>query len=346
MKLLIVTQVVDRADPALGFFHRWIEAFAKHTDSIEVICLRKGEYALPGNVRVHSLGKEAGTKSRIVYSWRFLSLVWGLRHDYDAVFVHMNQEYILLAGWLWKLLGKRVGLWYVHGSVTPSLRFAIRCIDTVFTASELSMRAPTPKKRIVGHGIYINEKPAQSPVTSIPLSLLTVGRISPVKRIEFLIEVLGALQRRGIEADLRIAGHGDAAYIAQLERYAEKEGVSDHVHLLGPIAHEMVSALYDSTHIFVHASATGSIDKAPLEALSCGVPVVTMNAEYPASECDSLIVAPSQVEAYAEAVHSLFESGLWKDTDARMRASAWVREQYGVEQLISRLMTWYEERSS
>ncbi len=343
MKLLIVTQSVDRADPTLGFFHRWIEEFARHADSIEIICLRKGEYSLPGNVRVHSLGKEAGARSRIGYAWRFLLLVWRLRHDYDAVFVHMNKEYVLLAGWLWKLMGKRAGLWYVHGSVTLGLRLALLFVDTVFTASALSMRVDTRKKQVVGHGIYISEQLAQIPAGA-ELSLLTVGRVSPVKRIEFLIEVLGILRRRGIGAELRIAGLGDAAYVAQLEHVAKSESVSGYVHLLGPLAHEKVSALYDSTHVFVHASATGSIDKAPLEALACGVPVVTTNAEYPAAECDSLIVAPPQAEAYADAIQTLFESGLWRDQEARRSASRWTRERYGIEPLIGRIMAWYEGR--
>ena len=31
MKLLLVTQNVDRTDPILGFFHQWVEEIAKRT---------------------------------------------------------------------------------------------------------------------------------------------------------------------------------------------------------------------------------------------------------------------------------------------------------------------------
>ena len=108
MRLLITTQVVDRTDPFLGFFHGWIVELAKHFEHIEIICLQEGQHSLPSNVNVNSLGKELGIQSRIVYAARFLGLVWKLRDSYDAVFVHMNQEYILLAGWLWKILHKRI----------------------------------------------------------------------------------------------------------------------------------------------------------------------------------------------------------------------------------------------
>ena len=58
MRLLIVTQKVDREDDLLGFFHQWIIEFAKHCESVTVICLEEGSHRLPSNVRVFSLGKE------------------------------------------------------------------------------------------------------------------------------------------------------------------------------------------------------------------------------------------------------------------------------------------------
>ena len=82
MKLLICTQVVDKNHPILGFFHRWIEEFAKHCDTVEVICLFEGEHTLPANVHVHSLGKEEG-KNRLKYLIRFYAYIWNLRNEYD-----------------------------------------------------------------------------------------------------------------------------------------------------------------------------------------------------------------------------------------------------------------------
>ena len=107
MKLLITTQAVDLDDPVLGFFHRWIEELSKRFDTISVICLKEGRHSLPANVSVYSLGKEGGV-SRIAYVLNFYRYIWKLRNDYDAVFVHMNQEYVLLGWKFWWLLGKRV----------------------------------------------------------------------------------------------------------------------------------------------------------------------------------------------------------------------------------------------
>ena len=113
MKLLIITQKVNKNDPVLGFFHRWIIEFAKYFEFVTVICLEMGEYDLPDNVKVLSLGKEE-RQSRLQYLIQFY---WYARHErknYDAVFVHMNQEYLILAGWLWRLVGKKVTMWRNH----------------------------------------------------------------------------------------------------------------------------------------------------------------------------------------------------------------------------------------
>src|ERR1700733_6884068 len=115
MKLLILTQKIDKDDGVLGFFHGWVKEFSSHFDQVTVICLGKGEYSLPPNVQVFSLGKEKESGgSKLFYIFNFYKYIWQERNNYDAVFVHMNQEYVLLGGLFWKLLGKKVFLWRNH----------------------------------------------------------------------------------------------------------------------------------------------------------------------------------------------------------------------------------------
>ena len=106
-KILIVTQKVNMKDPILGFFHRWIIEFAKHYSQVTVICLEQGRHDLPDNVKVLSLHKELGV-SKLKYVWNFYKYIWQERKNYDLVFVHMNQEYILLGCIFWMIIGKRL----------------------------------------------------------------------------------------------------------------------------------------------------------------------------------------------------------------------------------------------
>ena len=85
MRLLILTQKVDKEDPVLGFFHNWVTELSKKFEFIYVVCLEKGKFDLPDNVQVFSLGKEAG-KSKIKYIFKFFHLCFLSSLNYEFHF--------------------------------------------------------------------------------------------------------------------------------------------------------------------------------------------------------------------------------------------------------------------
>ena len=88
MKLLIITQKVDMNDDLLGFFHDWIIEFSKHFEEVTFICLKKGEYDLPQNVKVLSLGKETN-KCKLKYIYNFYKNLYFIKichENYTAIF--------------------------------------------------------------------------------------------------------------------------------------------------------------------------------------------------------------------------------------------------------------------
>ncbi len=264
MRILIVTQIVDSEDSYLGFFVRWIKEFAKHVESLEVICLKEGKYELPENVHVHSLGKEKGV-SRVKYVFNFYRYIWGLRHEYDAVFVHMNPEYVVLGGIIWKSLGKKTALWYMHKSVNLALRLAELLADVIFTASKESFRLKSSKVRVMGHGI---DTDFFSPDPSVQRGdwALSVGRLMKSKRHDLAIQ-------RAVEEGraLRIAGEGPER--TRLEALAQKLHAA--VQFLGALTQVQLRDEYRTAAQFIHTSETGSLDKVVLEAIACGLPIVT-----------------------------------------------------------------------
>jgi glycosyltransferase involved in cell wall biosynthesis len=264
MKLLIVTQVVDSHDSDLGFFVRWIEEFAKHAERVEVICLKEGQHTLPANVHVHSLGKEKGV-SRFGYVLHFYKYLWQLRHNYDAVFVHMNPEYVVLGGLWWRLTHKRVSLWYMHKSVNLKLRIAALLSNVILTGSKESFRLKSKKVQVTGHGI---DTDFFSPDASVKRGdwLLSVGRLMKSKRHDLVIRV--AVEKN---KELRIAGEGPER--ANLEALARS--LNAKVTFLGPLSQAQLRDEYRAAALFIHTSETGSLDKVTLEALACGLPIST-----------------------------------------------------------------------
>jgi len=284
MNLLIITQKVDKNDAILGFFHRWIEEFSKNVESVVVICLYKGSYSLPENVKVLSLGKEF-KQSRTKYLFRFYKFIWQERNNYDNVFVHMNQVYVLLGGLVWKMFKKQVGLWYVHKAVSLSLRLAVKMADHVFSVAKESFRVNTTKLNIVGHGIdteVFNENGRVS--TNSTLTLLSVGRIAPVKNIDLIIDVVKNLNDKKIKTSLEIAGEAiytsDKKYFEYLKSKIKKLNLENQITFLGKVTNEDTAFLYKKTNIFINLSDTGGVDKVVLEAMACGTKVVTSNVAF------------------------------------------------------------------
>jgi len=261
MRVLICTQAVDRDDTDLGFFIRWIEEIAKESEHVLVVCLRKGAHSLPANVEVISLGE----RYRLLRALEVCTIAFGRRHEYDAVFVHMNPEYIVAAGWLWRLLHKRIVLWYTHKSVNAMLRIASVFANDIFTASKESFRLASPKIKVVGHGI---DTDFFAPDKSIPRGthVLSAGRLTKSKNHDLIIRAAKKAGRA-----LRIAGEGSER--ATLEKVAHEEGGD--VTFLGGLTQTELRDEYRKAAHFVHASTTGSMDKVVLEAVACDCNVIT-----------------------------------------------------------------------
>lgn len=283
MRLLVIAQAVDREDPMLGFFHRWLEEFAMHFERIEVVCLYEGIHELPDNIRVHSLGKEKGEKHRLLYALRFLSLAWKLRDRYDAVFVHMNQEYVLLAGWLWKLMRKPVYLWRNHYAGYWYTDIAALFCAKVFCTSQYSYTARYRKTTFMPVGIDTEQFYADEETRRVPGSILFLARMAPSKRPDILLHALAALAREGLSFTATFVGSPlpeDGPYYESLKGFVWQEGIADRVSFLPSIPHSETSDLYRTHALFVNCSPSGMLDKTIFEATACGTTVIAASNDW------------------------------------------------------------------
>jgi glycosyltransferase involved in cell wall biosynthesis len=337
MRLLIHTQIVDHTDPALGFFHQWIKEFAEHAETIHVVCLKAGAHALPHNVSVHSLGKEGGA-SRLTYLWRLYRYTWKYRHDYDAVFVHMNPEYVVLCGLLWRLLGKRIGLWYTHRTVDLKLRIAAVLMHHGFTGSVESFNLKNKKIIVTGQGVDTELfVPGISDPTRTP-TIVCIGRLSPIKKVELAIEAFALLRKR-MPATLRIVGAPakpeDASYAEGLRALVEKRGLQgDVIFTGGTDAHGVLGEL-QAADIFLHTSQTNSADKSIIEAMACGVYPITSSPVY-RKDLPSESVQPFEPRAYADAMSTFLE----KSPEERRMLADTLRQTAIKSHSLARLITW------
>ncbi|MFZ1075519.1 MAG: GtrA family protein [Minisyncoccia bacterium] len=310
MKLLIVTQAVDSENPVLGFFVRWIKELAKHFERVEVICLWEGKHELPANVRVYSLGKERGAVNRAAYSFRFLSLAWHLQRDYDSVFVHMNQEYILIAGWLWGLLGKRIYMWRNHYAGSRETDIAASFCSKVFCTSRHSYTAKYEKTVFMPVGVDTERFCPDASVNRKPHSILFLARMSPSKRPEMLIDALATLARANTDFSAAFVGSPppqDERYYQDLKKKAETLGLANRISFLSAVPNSETAGLYRAHDIFVNTSRSGMLDKTIFEAAACGCLSIAASDDWAAQIGEELSFAGGDADALARKLTKLLD---------------------------------------
>lgn len=323
MRLLLITQKVNKNDSILGFFHEWILRLSKKVEKITVICLEKGDYDLPKNVSVLSLGKEK-SKSKIKYVFNFYKYIYKNKKEYDKVFVHMNPIYIILGFWLWGILGKKMYLWYTHKNVDLKLRFSSLFVNKIFTASKKSFRLKTKKLKVLGHGIDLNifkpntDKREQN-------KIISAGRVSKTKNYEPLIDAM-----KKIEARVELAGPIDEGYKKELDNIIKETGVENKISFVGPINYQNIVDFYNSANVFVNFSKTGSLDKAILEAMACGLNILTSNEALIEELPERYITSEKEEELILKIKNSL-------DLGIDNWAVNYVRENHNLDVLVEKL---------
>ncbi|MBZ0289643.1 MAG: glycosyltransferase family 4 protein, partial [Anaerolineae bacterium] len=288
IRLLLFNLKTDADDSNLGFTTDWINGLAPFCEYIDVVTMQAGRLAVADNVRVYSVGKERGYGDvrRALEFYRILLLLLRER-CYDVCFAHMMPLFAVMGAPPLKLWRVPVVLWYTHKAVSFKLRLAEKVSWRIVTASPESFRLPSQKVHIVGHGVDTNLFKPDSRVgeSEQPFVVISVGRIAPVKSLETLLEAAQSLAHDSHYHDLRVRIIGEAApehaeYGVHLRERVKALNLDTIVEFAGGISHERVAQAYQAADVMVNSSQTGSIDKAVLEAMACGLPVVTSNEAF------------------------------------------------------------------
>ncbi len=275
MKLLIVTQKADSSDPILGFFHQWITAFASRIEHLTVIAQYAGKVSLPANATVKSLGKEHGAPI-----WRqilrFWWIAWRERSQYDRVLVHMTPVWVILGWPMWFLLRKRVFLWYEIRRGSWRLNLALLFVRKVFSATLQGLPKPHRKQMVTGHGIDVDTF-SPDPACHETGLIVAVGRITRSKRYDVLLRAFATLPQH---CRLQIAG--GMVTRADEEEWDALQSLMQKLDVAGRVAVQWVEPaqmpdLLCRAELMLHA-CVGGLDKAVLEAMACGCPVVSSSA--------------------------------------------------------------------
>jgi glycosyltransferase involved in cell wall biosynthesis len=145
--------------------------------------------------------------------------------------------------------------------------------------------------------------------------ILYVGTIQPRKNIDTLIEAYHRLnQVRNGMPKLVIVGRKGWLYDKLFARIAEL-GLVDEVIFTGFVPDEELPHIYDGARLFTYLSFFEGFGLPPLEAMACGIPVVTSDTtSLPEVAGDAGIsVPPADVDKVAAAIAKLLDDPVYAE---------------------------------
>ncbi|MFJ7962036.1 glycosyltransferase family 4 protein [Streptomyces sp. NPDC096324] len=207
-----------------------------------------------------------------------------------------------------------------------ALRRAYRRLDTLTTVTEADAAAYRRKVRMPGVRVEAlpNSVPESvlSPADGAAKVIIAAGRLVPVKRYDLIVEAFAVVAAEHPDWRLRIYGKG--AEHERLRRLVGDLGLYDRVLLMG--AATPMEAEWVKGSIAVAASDYEAFGMTIIEAMSCGLPVVSTDCPHGPGEIiedgvDGRLVPVGDRDALAEALR-----GLVRDDEWRLRAGRAARK--------------------
>lgn len=349
MRILFVCQSADPTDPVIADTVARIDYFSKHpaVQSIKVLTVRGNGGTLHSGVQVHSLGTQKGRHrmSTLIEFWK--ELYGAVRAGKcDVVYFYMTPT-LLLVAWPIKILtGVRVVIWFSHSIYTLPVRFALKyCADLWFNVNASMTNFSTRSMRLVGQGVDTKTFRPHSEVAKI-YDLVTVGRITPVKRIDLMLNALAAVkQRTGKAYSLAIAGDPyspeDHAHKQELMQLAKTLGVESQVSFLGAVAHEDLPRVLCKARAFLF-TVEGGVGKATLEAMGCGLPMIISSpkaSDFFGPQLSPWFLCEPTVEGVSAAIHRVLSASHAEVISMQTLMLEKIKSGASMEMLIDRIVT-------
>jgi glycosyltransferase involved in cell wall biosynthesis len=208
------------------------------------------------------------------------------------------------------------------------------------------------KADLLGMGFREDDVVVVPPAIDPPLSrtevrkeqglLVCVGRITPSKRIDHLIEALAHVRAAGVDVRLEIVGKGEESLLSELVRLAGRLNVAQHIRFTGYLEADAKRDLFSRASLIVMASVREGWGLVVTEANILGTPAVVYDRpglrDSTIHERTGLVTAPDPASLARGIIRALSAPGLYE----RLRAGAiewadgftWERASLAFEQAL------------
>jgi glycosyltransferase involved in cell wall biosynthesis len=161
--------------------------------------------------------------------------------------------------------------------------------------------------------------------------VVSVGNLIELKRHHMLVEAIARVRHEVPDLMLAILGGGDAqsGYTARLADLAVRLGIAEAMRIVGRVPSEQVVDWLQASDIFALATSREGCCNAVLEALACGIPVVTTpagdNAHFVRDGVNGRLVPIDDTEAFARALVGVLRRDTWdpQSISASLQVGDW-----------------------
>jgi len=162
--------------------------------------------------------------------------------------------------------------------------------------------------------------------------ILWVGRFLPGKGVRYLIEAFHLLKKNHNDLEFKMVGEGPLR--AKMIKKSKKLGIYDDIIFEEFVPNKKMPKIYNESKVFALASLAEGVPRTVLEALSCGVPVISTrlpqitdivkdcggvvpqkNPKKLANEISRILENEKIIQKYAqEGREEIIENYSWRDT--------------------------------
>jgi glycosyltransferase involved in cell wall biosynthesis len=137
----------------------------------------------------------------------------------------------------------------------------------------LEMGADRSRMSVIPKGLHLDHY-AGDWIPHDNQTLLFVGRLSPEKGLETLLQAVASLRDAGVPVRALLAGAGDEPYVVGLQKLVADLDLRRHVAFLGFIGGHDLIRLYQTSTVTVIPSYMEALGRVALEAMASGAPVI------------------------------------------------------------------------
>lgn len=307
-KVAMLTGSLDQSLSAEGFIVDWVRALAAKVDQLVVVIPTSQRTIInQSNVTVYELN-DHHKLGKLSHLYHYLYQEHQ-QAPFSSIFSHIY-DFMAASGTITaKLLGVKSVMWFAGGISLPqfsTLHFAMKLSDEIVTVSQhtknryRSIYHLHQPIHVIGHAIDTGKFTPHTKPDSPWFTIGSVGRLALSKNLITLVNSFNAIKLpRKLKLHLVISNtHEHPKLLQELKKRAHQINRQPNrcLHLSTNIAHSQMPQIFQNFDLYVHPSKVLSVDKAGLEAITSGIPVLLSQAGYSGLIPSKFLFSPENPE--------------------------------------------------